>query len=902
MSASLQNFRPVWSHSAASFRGLPKSPTESSAPQYYDYSESFLEEDCFSPPDDTSAANLPFNMDQTIMEDEALPERRHAQSPFGTMPGSSFRPLELPTSHNRRSSEQSKVSSHSFTGVIPPRKSSLAAKTGQPRSASRTSGSQKEFGSVAATSQEYFDGHFKDDKDNPRASTASRRAPHSLSSSSFFPNACRSSRDLTTLAARVHSPVFDEKPSISGLLEYGNPRRENKKRMAMSEIQHIRGQWQLPSFNFRPLSFGSYSSGLKERPKTSGDARQRTGPEILSPMPERPMSSQSRRHFSRILEITDNYTTDPDTPCYPVPTSSRLDVVEEHPDLQALERSLSSPSEFESKLNASVRENPWQDHAVEQASPSANGDASQITMQERSTIESLLDRYIECLGLNDSGDEDARSDLGDSNTSERSDIQPGDSRDSTTKASAVQQAPPFRGFRPTTSSSTIQHSSLASSERRQLVPRRLFASMDARLPPGAVLENIQSTSTSNLTSTTSGIHQRLSGWQTLPSTSGLITSGSARSTTKASITSGDMGDIDSDPPQTKFKIRRVSEMTVSPETESKLREDRVLSPHRRSKSDMVARQASHRRRRARILLKTKRKSQSLGQLANLDQEDKDEQVEGDAAQSEDWMTEDSQERNSQTSPVAGYAELSADSVAVQPPTMLSTDPSVLVPTSVPRRWTSMLAAMPNPVKKSFELVRKASVRTTHSHRSNTSVIEPMNSTRYSSQIPRLGPVPQLAPPEFGPPLTSSDLNLSLRFPDPPQVFRPQLRQAQSFFSDDSSTALAQKRPNTLKKRFDLHSFRSGFTKSTGMMGTRHSSTARGTATLKTSASYRVGNRESVEYQQATWEDTVPMSDFAYRKRKMLGRFKDWWKRQCMQKTLAMVRNKSGRNMGRPAWA
>ncbi len=746
--------------------------------------------------------------------------------------------------------------------------------------------------------QDYLEERFKDDKDNPRGSTASRRASHSITSSAFFPNASRSPRDLTTLAARVHSPIFDEKPSISGLLEYGNPHREDEKRKVLSDIQQVRARWQLPSFSFRPLSFGTYSPGLKERPKTSGEIHQKTSPEILSPMPERPMSSQSRRRFSRILEIQETYVTDPGRPPYLCPqTSSRLDAVEEHPDLQALERSLSSPSAFESKLNAADRQNRWHDDAVEQASPSAYRRASQINMQERSTIDSLLDRHIECLGLNDSGDEDEGSQFEGDRVTIPSDVRPESSRDGTVKAQAVQQPPPRWGFRPTTSSSTIQHSSLASTERRRLIPRRLFSSMDARLPPGAALDNTQSIS--NLTTNTSGFHQRLSGWQTLPSTSGLITSESARSTAKASLTSGELGDVDSDPPLARFKIRRVSDQSLSPETESSLRKTQVLSPHRRSKSDMVARQASHQRRRARILLKTKRKSQSLGELANLDPE---EQMVDDPCQSEDWTTEESPERISATSPVVGYAELSGDSVAVQPPTLLSADASVLVSTSVPRRWTSMLAAMPEPVKRSIEMVRKASVRTIRSHRSNTSVIEPMNSTLYGSQIPRLGSVPQLAPPEFGPPLTSSDLSLSLRFPGQPQVFPPPLRQAQSFFSDNSSTALACKRPNLVKKRFDLHSFRSGFTKSSGLLGTRHSSTQRGTSNPHPGASYRPGPPESVEYRPDAWVDTVPMSEFAYKKRKVLGRFKEWWKHQCMQKTLGMVRKKSQRNTQQAAWA
>ncbi|KIW63065.1 hypothetical protein PV04_09943 [Phialophora macrospora] len=898
MSTSLQSLRPAWNHSAASFKGLTKSPTESTTPHYYDYSESFIEEDCFSPPDDPSASNLPFNMDETIMEDEDIPERRQAQSPFGTMPGSAFRPMELPTSHSRRPSETSKLSKYSYAGVIPPRQSSLTAITGHQRSASRTPASQEVIGRAATTDQV-----ARSKSENPQASTASRRASHSTHSSAFFPNACRSPRDLTTLAARVHSPIFDEKPSISGLLEYGNPMRDHDKRKAFSDVQHVRSQWQLPTFSFRPLSFWTYSPGLKERPKTSGDVRSKDGPEILSPMPERPMSSQSRKRFSRILEISDSYVTDSGKPPYIPQTSSRLDAVEEHPDLQSLERSLCSPSEFESKLNAVGQERQGQDYAMEHASPGANGDASQITMQERSTIESFLDRHIECLGLNEIGDVTEESHFGGADNHAHSDIAPKSSGESTIKARpAVQQALPQCSFRPTTSSSTIQHSSLASSERRRLIPRRLFASMDARLPPGAVLRDIQAASRSNVTSTISDLQPRLSGWQTLPSTSGLVNSDSTRSTTKASLASGDIADIDSDPPNTRFRIRRVSEFSLSPEAESSRRNSRATNPHRRSKSDMFARQTSHRRRRARILMKAKRKSQSLGQLANFAEDDQMDPVTEDAGHSEDWTTEDSTEKISQISPVPGYAELSADSVAVQPTTVLSTEASILVATSTPRRWTSMLAATSNPVKKSIELVRKASVLTIQSHQSNTSVIEPVNSTRYSSQMSRLGSIPQLAPPEFGPPLTSSDLNLSLRFPGPPQVYRPPLRQARSFFSDDSSAALAHKRPSTLKRRFDLASFRSGFTKSTGLMGTRHSSTQRGTNTTQTSASFRVQDRESVEYRHESFGNTVPMSDFAYRKRKVLGRLKEWWKRQCMPKTLDLVRKRSGRHMQRTAWA
>ena len=102
--------------------GLPKSPTGSSTPYYYDYTESFVEEGCFSPDPAESMAPLPMNMNQTIMEDGPPPVFRHAQTPFGTRPGSKFQPSELPTQHNCRPSELSKGQVE-----LPKRHSSLAA-------------------------------------------------------------------------------------------------------------------------------------------------------------------------------------------------------------------------------------------------------------------------------------------------------------------------------------------------------------------------------------------------------------------------------------------------------------------------------------------------------------------------------------------------------------------------------------------------------------------------------------------------------------------------------------------------------------------------------------------------------------------------------------------------------
>lgn len=90
--------------------GIPQSPTGSTAPAYYDYSESFTEETCFSPDSIEPPQELPLTINQTIWEGVPTPPLRHAQTPFGVREGSRFYPSELPTKHNRRPSEQSKRS------------------------------------------------------------------------------------------------------------------------------------------------------------------------------------------------------------------------------------------------------------------------------------------------------------------------------------------------------------------------------------------------------------------------------------------------------------------------------------------------------------------------------------------------------------------------------------------------------------------------------------------------------------------------------------------------------------------------------------------------------------------------------------------------------------------------
>lgn len=110
----------------SSMRGMPKSPTGSSAPAYYDYSESFIENYLLSPDGDQEMPSLPFGIDHTIHEHGPPPTHPRAHTPFGIRPGSIYNPAELPTSHNRTSSETSKHNSPVISlAVVPKRTSSL---------------------------------------------------------------------------------------------------------------------------------------------------------------------------------------------------------------------------------------------------------------------------------------------------------------------------------------------------------------------------------------------------------------------------------------------------------------------------------------------------------------------------------------------------------------------------------------------------------------------------------------------------------------------------------------------------------------------------------------------------------------------------------------------------------
>jgi hypothetical protein len=109
VSASLQHSMRHPNGSIESFHTVARSATGPTTPQYYDYTEAFTEEYCPFPAQEMRISPL-FSADHTIPEQEPARLTRHAQTPFGMVQGSVFKPCELPTKHNRTHSEQSRQS------------------------------------------------------------------------------------------------------------------------------------------------------------------------------------------------------------------------------------------------------------------------------------------------------------------------------------------------------------------------------------------------------------------------------------------------------------------------------------------------------------------------------------------------------------------------------------------------------------------------------------------------------------------------------------------------------------------------------------------------------------------------------------------------------------------------
>jgi hypothetical protein len=603
------------------------------------------------------------------------------------------------------------------------------------------------------------------------------------------------------------------------------------------------------------------------------------------------MSSQSRKRFSKILDIDENYSDiDPRlvTRSFNSLNFLRLKKVDE-----ILESNY--PARFSippfSPLKA-ITDNDSVDPNDEGLISEPEAASSQTKKPQRSTVESLLDRHIEALGL-------MPENIDDQNTVPAHGVEIhflSGVTDDTFKGQSANLAKKnmTRSHSLATAPSNVRFS-LGSPETRRLMPRRLFASVDmstSKLPSVQSAPQFPGPSGSGDFESNRPSY----GWQTLASSSQLAD--------MPSFARMPVDEADKDTEQDtkgfrRFKVHRRSALSLSPtsssgwsqsvEDLSRWKEEPKI--HRRPR-DVFERQASHRRRQ-RVRLKLKRNSISLASITAGEMQgsrccDHAELV-ALTAQADEVLESDL---------IHGPAELDSrpvsfphndNKVPVDGVHDNSTSPKI------PHRWSSLINIVQQPFKRSFDVVRKPSVRTMRSHPSISSLAEPVNSTRFAAQSPHMVSqisISMLAPPDLGPPLHASTLDLSIPFAPVPSTVRPTIRETRSFFSDDSSGL--QNKPGTsggtgtLRRKLGLHSLRNVIPASprTSVIQRAFSSRAQGgPVQVHHSCNNIAAAKKSVD-EDALLDGTVGMSDFAYRKRKMVQKVKDWWMRQCVQKTIA----------------
>jgi hypothetical protein len=667
-----------------------------------------------------------------------------------------------------------------------------------------------------------------------------------------------------------------------------------------------RPDWQLPSLDFRPLSFADYAQSNADRPKTAEGVKTLSTTEIISPTPERPISSQSRRRFSKILGIEDDHHSVASTVSrsYNSLNFARLKRVVELPESTYPARFSIPPY---SPRRSTIAEGTDEDDADVCGVQDRN--SSQATSNAKSTVELLLENHIQCLGLQP-GVSDAYS------SAEKAQENEGESltasgTESTVKISDYDKLHWHEKPRPKTASSAYP-STLASPEREFLVPKKLFSNKFYPTAPsgGPKLTSAYSLPCmSEATSPDQTANRPSTGWYTLASTMQLLSSPLTSPLTRTGL-EANLGTNPSEqsPDARKYKIRRRSKATLSPSASSCRSQeldgiydwDDDAAFQKKRRNEYLARQASE-RRKVRVRLKLKRSSMSQGKLGNS--EISRNQASSDIAPANiDGGEGVPEERPRGLKPpveLPAY-DTRAQALATSDQTSDCGMTTVQVQRTagspdIPHRWSSIVAIAPEVVRPSIDIRRLASIRTARSHRSHVSLAEPINSTRLSVQTPRLSSqAPHFAAPDLAPSLSSLNLDMSVRYPDMIASPRPVLRETRSFFSDDSSAV--HKHMGSLRDRFHLHSLRSVLPSSPRgtMVSDGADMTPRSNVT-KAHQSHQIRGHSGEEEERDLY-GTIGMTDFAYRKRRMIERLKDWWKRHSMQRKLGLKRKKSSKNI------
>ena len=416
-----QTYNPQYSRSVSSSR---RSPSPALTTQYFDYTESFLEEeDEQEYGQDQAMMPLPFTIEATIHEHEPPPIIRQAQTPFGTVPGSMFVPSELPTGANRRSSEESppKHQPVKHSGSLDENhvEEPVVILTSTPQS-------EEIDETVTQTSTENCvqdkssDGNGESQGDSVEvvlepgtycnaAILATARASSSsspLNSSSSKPSC--SSHEILCLKPLVRSStlqsteledfamnMFNDQDGHSKLLR--GSRRLSKSLSMDSPRSLDPTDWKLPSLNFRPLTFSSLPRLDNDGLRSSISIVRSEPSEILSPTPERPISAQRiREKFGRILYIDENRST--------TGTSSDIAGKSKGPSRKNSTTAYGRDSPFRSTFPP-IRERESTAESLLDRLSHIGGDLrlSSASYHDKSTVELLLEKHIQALGLQPAG-------------------------------------------------------------------------------------------------------------------------------------------------------------------------------------------------------------------------------------------------------------------------------------------------------------------------------------------------------------------------------------------------------------------------------------------------------------------------------------------------------------------
>ena len=691
-------------------------------------------------------------------------------------------------------------------------------------------------------------------------------------STPFFSSGCRSPRGLASLAARVHSPS----PSKSSKEEdgFGSLNDIASKDQASSHVEQqsaglMSSEWELPTLNFRPLSFVGTSAIPGERPRSAEGFSPVKPITILSPTPERPLSSQSRKRFSKILSIQDDHArSNQHQQRFHQPFHSinfvKLKQVEEIPEIPQLPQRFSIPPFL--APTGKVSSSTESDRPSGQSSRDAGSTPN--TNHEKSTIESLLDRHIECLGLkpefklvqksSDGGTFDSVADESKDSTPRLSDFQAGKKSQSTNNAIVTSRT-----------TNSLDSSSL--------VPKRLFANEIERC--GNLPSALSVPCVSHASETSHSKSRPSTGWMTLASSSGL-TSLSLKDQPTHLMRLG------SGPSSSQIVIdeKRLSTKSASPSGSSEWSGNTAdlydwnddASVQKKLRSTLTARQMSQ-RRKMRLRLKLRRDSLSQGKL--------------------------SQASSAQASfHTARIISPTSAKDLQDDKTTLDSKPALAVPTTIldhliaaetglqeratspeiPKRQSSNFTPAEIRSIPTIARPRKLSMNTIRSHRSNMSIVEPINTSRQSLVAPRL----EL--PDVGPPLIMPDLNMDHKYPEMSGSRRPLLREARSFFSDDSSNL--HDYAASIRRRFNFANLKNVIP----LTPRRAASTHAPHHIVESGQSKSQHSCQTIPLEMNTPgkgdASIAGVSEFSHRRRKMISKIKEWLKLHGVTRRRSMWKN------------